>query len=164
MRCLNIGETIWDRLFYFQGDMMKVLFDLTSLADHLSGMERFAMNVSFTYILKNKQNQYVLLFKDHIEPLFSKVIEQDNIMIEIIPAYNKLLFAQFILPLHVAKYKVDYYLFLAFPAPFFLFKKNAISAIHDMGCWECPQTMKRLAVLYYRILYRKAASGGMPSS
>lgn len=139
---------------------MKVLFDLTALADHLSGMERFAMNVSFTYIIENKQNQYVLLFKDHIEPLFNKMINQDDVIIEVIPACSKLIFTQFKLPLHVVKYKVDYYLFLTFPAPFFLFKKNAISAIHDMGCWDCPQTMKKIAVLYYRTLYRKVACRG----
>lgn len=138
---------------------MTVLFDLTSLADHLSGMERFAMNISFTYIKKNTQNHYVLVFKDHVDPLFEKIIGQDNVIAEIIPACNKLLFSQFLLPLHVAKYKVDYYIFLAFPAPFMFFKKNAISAIHDMGCWDCPQTMKKIAVLYYRILFRKAVCG-----
>lgn len=136
---------------------MKILFDLTSLADHLSGMERFAKNVSFAYIEQNQQNHYVLVFKAHVDPLFNKVIDQDNVIVEIIPPCNKLFFSQFRLPLYMAKYKVDYYMFLAFPAPFLFFKKNAISAIHDMGCWDCPQTMKKMAVLYYRILFRKAA-------
>ncbi len=138
---------------------MKLLFDLTSLADNASGIERFASNIALYYIAKHNENSYILLFKDHIDERFREYITDNSKKIVVIKRYNKLFFSQFILPFILLFYKADYYLFLAFPAPFMFFNKRSISAIHDLGCWDCPQTMKKMAVFYYRLLYCKAAFG-----
>ena len=63
------------------------------------------------------------------------------------------------LPLKLAPIKADYYFFPAFPAPFFFFSRNAISAIHDVGCWDCPSKNKRYMTFYFKLMYRKAALG-----
>lgn len=41
---------------------MKILIDLTSLADHLSGIERYVACLTFE-MLKEKGNTYILIFK-----------------------------------------------------------------------------------------------------
>lgn len=138
---------------------MTYLFDLTSLADHLSGIERYAANIAYEFIKKNKKNEYILIFKERVFSLFKEYSDLKNIKIIIMPKKNKLYFMQVLLPLELYKHKADCYLFLAFPAPLLFFNRNAISAIHDVGCWDCPESMKFLGRLYFKILNRKAAWG-----
>lgn len=135
---------------------MKILIDLTSLADNFSGIERFALCIT-KEIIKNREIQYILVFKNNIHPIFD--FNQDNVQKVVIKGKNKLIFNQFILPFKLYTLKADFYLFLAFPAPFFFFRKNAISAIHDVGCWDCPSKNKQWMTLYFRIMYRKCALG-----
>jgi glycosyltransferase involved in cell wall biosynthesis len=135
---------------------MKILLDLTSLADNFSGIERFALCIA-KEMIKNREIQYILVFKNIIHPDFD--YELDNVQKVVIKGKNKLIFNQFILPFKLYTLKADFYLFLAFPEPFFFFKKNAISAIHDVGCWDCPSKNKQWMTLYFRIMYRKCALG-----
>lgn len=138
---------------------MRVLIDLTALADNFSGIERFALSITKALISDQSVDdiEYILVFKNEIYKEFVK--EQDNVKKIIVKGKNKLIFNQFKLPLKLASIKADYYLFLAFPAPFFFFNKNAISAIHDVGCWDCPEKNKKHMTLYFRIMYRKSAFG-----
>lgn len=132
---------------------MKILIDLTSLADNFSGIERFALSISKELIRHNK-NKYILVFKNAVHPAFNSIQDVRKIILK---GKNKLIFNQFVLPINLWRINADCYLFLAFPAPFLFFSKNAISAIHDIGCWDCPETNKRGMVAYFRVLYRKAA-------
>ena len=121
---------------------MKVLIDLTSLADNFSGIERFALSITKELISDQSRSdiEYILVFKNEIHKDFSA--EQNNVRKIIVRGKNKLIFNQLQLPLKLTTIKADYYFFPAFPAPFFFFNRNAISAIHDVGCWDCPSKIK----------------------
>lgn len=134
---------------------MKILIDLTSLADHLSGIERYAACQTFE-MLKEKGNSYILLFKRCIHPMFQKWIDDERVEMIVLPECNKLLFNQLILPFEIYKHKADWYLFMAFPSPVFLLKKNTVSTIHDICCWDCPETMSLLSKWYFRISFSVA--------
>lgn len=138
---------------------MKVLIDLTSLADNFSGIERFALSITKELVLdqNRKDIEYILVFKNEIHKEFA--IEKNNVKKVVIKGGNKLIFNQIQLPLRLLTIKADYYFFPAFPAPFLFFDKNAISAIHDVGCWDCPSKNKRYMTLYFKLMYWKAALG-----
>ena len=138
---------------------MKVLIDLTSLADNFSGIERFALSITKELISDQSRSniKYILVFKNEIHKEFT--IKQDNVEYIIVNGKNKLIFNQLKLLLKLVTIKADYYFFPAFPAPFFFFNRNAISAIHDVGCWDCPSKNKKYMTLYFKIMYRKAAFG-----
>jgi len=135
---------------------MKILIDLTSLADNFSGIERYAACLSIE-LLKEESILYILLFKNKVHPLFSQFQTDKRVEMVVILGRNKLIFSQIQLPLKIYKYKADIYLFLAFPVPILLFKKNMVSTIHDICCWDCPETMKGLSAWYFRISFWVAA-------
>ena len=129
---------------------MKILIDLTSLADNFSGIERFAACMSLE-LIREKDHDYILLFKESVHPLFAEYVSEPNVKIVVLPKCNKLIFNQLRLPLAVYKMEADCYLFLAFPVPVLLFKHNMVSTIHDICCWDCPETMNHASALYFRI-------------
>lgn len=133
---------------------MKVLIDLTSLADNFSGVERFALSVT-KELQKIPDLKLILVFKNSIHNAFKNEIS--NTQIIVLKGENKLLFNQFILPLKLHNVQADYYLFMAFPAPFFWFKKNTVNTIHDVSVWDCPKTNKKHMIAYFRVLFKKAA-------
>lgn len=135
---------------------MKILIDLTSLADNFSGIERYAACLAREMLKEKQDNEYILLFKNEIHSMFYENVKDPNVEIVVIPKCRKLLFNQFRLPLEIYKHKADCYLFLAFPVPFFLFKKNMVSTIHDICCWDYPETMNHLSNWYFRISHRMA--------
>lgn len=137
---------------------MKILIDLTSLADNFSGIERFAACISYKMILQS-QDEFILIFKDQVHQKFRIFTKYDNVKIVVLKRCNKLLFNQWKLYRAIKKEKADMYLFLAFPAPFLFSNRNAISAIHDLGCWDCPSKNKKYMTLYFKIMYWKAAFG-----
>ena len=137
---------------------MRILVDLTSLADNFSGLQRFAACISYEMIVQSEDN-YILIFKEKIYPMFEKFIANKKVRMVVLPRCNKLFFNQMRLPVAVNKEKADVYFFPAFPAPFFLFKRNAVSAIHDLGCWDCPNKNKKYMTLYFKIMYWKSALG-----
>lgn len=138
---------------------MKVLIDLTSLADNFSGIERFALSITKELVAdqSRKDIEYILVFKNKVYEDF--LTKQNNVKLICIKGKNKLIFNQILLPLKLMSVKADYYFFPAFPAPFFFFRRNAISTIHDLGCWDCPSKNKKYMTLYFKIMYRKAAIG-----
>lgn len=138
---------------------MRILIDLTALADNFSGIERFALSITKELISDQSKSdiEYILVFKNEVHKEFA--VEQHNVKKVIVRGKNKLIFNQLQLPLKLAAIKADYYFFPAFPAPFFFFNRNAVSAIHDVGCWDCPSKNKRYMTLYFKLMYRKAAFG-----
>lgn len=135
---------------------MKIVFDLTPLNDHLTGVERYNMNITKSIILHHPEDEYVLLFKNEIHAAFKEIADQSNVTYKILPECNKLLFIQLRLLSTVKKIKADYYVFLSFTSPVFLRKGRLINAIHDLTCWDCPETIPLKMVLYYRITYKIA--------
>ena len=133
---------------------MRICIDLTSLADNFSGIERYALSISKELIM-NEKHHWILLFKNQVHEAF--LDSKSNVEKVVIKGKNKLFFNQFILPAKMYTIKADKYLFIGFPAPFFFFSKKTINTIFDMGCWDCPRTNKLHMVLYFRLLYWKAA-------
>lgn len=136
---------------------MRILIDLTSLADNFSGIERFASNIAYHLLMNNNENSFILIFKNQVFEQFKKFENYKNIRTIIAKGNNKIIFTQLILPRYLYKFKVDVYLFMAFPAPLLFCNKNSITTIHDIGCWDFPDAMKKSSVYFFRILYRKAA-------
>lgn len=134
---------------------MKVCIDLTSLVDNFSGIERYAACLAVEMI-KDKTIDFILLFKNSVHPMFVSMSNQRNVTIRIIRGSSKLLFNQIKLPYEITKIRADYYLFLAFPVPILLFKKNMVSTIHDICCWDCPETMNGMSSIYFKISHRMA--------
>ncbi len=134
---------------------MKILIDLTSLADNFSGIERFAMNMALN-LVENKENCYILVFKNGIDKAFSEVVQQEHVEALVLNGRNKLLFNQLRLPLGLYRQRADAYFFPAFPEPVLFFKKHMVTTIHDMGCWDCGETMTALSRWYFQISYRKS--------
>lgn len=134
---------------------MKILIDLTSLADNFSGIERFAACLALE-LIKDKRNRYILIFKESVHPLFARCVSEVNIETVVLARCSKLIFNQIRLPLAIRKMEADCSLFLAFPVPVMLFKRNMISTIHDICCWDCPETMNHVSALYFKISHRIA--------
>ncbi|NMF04830.1 glycosyltransferase family 4 protein [Clostridium beijerinckii] len=135
---------------------MKILIDLTSLADNFSGIERYALNISKQIIFNDKNNEYILIFKNSIHEKFKIFEKYNNIEIRIINGKNKLIFNQVILPYHLYSMKADRYLFLAFPSPILFRKKGIINTVHDLTCYDYPETMKVFPRLYFKFGIRNA--------
>lgn len=135
---------------------MRILIDLTALADNFTGIERYAACISHEMIMQSDKEKYILLFKEQIHPLFEKACQKDNVETIILKRCHKLIFNQICLPWAIHRCKADWYLFLAFPVPVLTFKKNMISTIHDICCWDCPETMNGLSKWYFRLSHRVA--------
>ena len=129
---------------------MRICIDLTSLADNFSGIERYAASLSLE-IVKNKDVSCVLLFKNEVHPLFRQYASMKNVELKVILGGNKLIFNQIKLPWVLHGIKADWYLFMAFPVPILSFKKHMVSTIHDICCWDCPETMNGMSKWYFRI-------------
>lgn len=140
---------------------MKIAIDLTSLADNLSGIERYASQMAKAMLdINQNDNEYILLFKDSIFSLFYEYESCENVSIRVIPSHgkSKLFFSQIILPRELKNTHADIALFLAFPVPL-LYKRRSISTIHDLSCYDCPETMTKKSMLLWRALDTCAASG-----
>lgn len=134
---------------------MKIMIDLTSLADNFSGIERYAACLSREMIISSKDT-FILLFKNEVHEMFQIFSNNANVKMVVLPGCNKLIFNQIKLPMEMRKYKADRYLFMAFPVPVLFFRKNIISTIHDICCWDCPETMNGMSKWYFRISHRFA--------
>lgn len=139
---------------------MRISIDLTSLADNFSGIERYAANMALAMLEQDRENAYILVFKDSVHPLFEKIRDMENVETRVIPRCEggKLFFSQVLLPIKLQRIDADLNLFFAFPAPL-LFMGRSINTIHDMSCFDCPETMTLKSRMLWRALDRKAVSG-----
>lgn len=136
---------------------MKIVIDLTSLADNFSGFERFALNMAREMVRQDRHNRYILLFKGEVYPDFLRYQEDKRLRMLVLPKRNKLWFYQVTLCRALMRIRADIYFFPAFPSPYFFRKRGIWNTIHDLGCWDCPQTMPWKMVYYFRLMYRNAA-------
>lgn len=134
---------------------MKILVDLTSLADNFSGIERFALCIA-KELFQQPEHEYIAVFKNEIHPFVAPMMDRNRVQAIVLLGGNKLLFNQVILPFHLSRIKADIYLFLAFPVPILLFKKHMFSTMHDICCWDCGDTMRTVSKWYFRISHRVA--------
>lgn len=130
---------------------MKIVFDLTDLYDHLSGIERYAMELCRHMMMQYPEHSYVLLFKKEVHPAFYDFVMQDQVSTIVLPKCSKLLFRQIILPAKLYTIKADAYLFLAFPQPFLFHNPNLYVALHDMSYFDCGEYMKSSSKWYFRL-------------
>lgn len=132
---------------------MKVAIDLTSLADNFSGIERYAMNIAKELIEMDKRGKhtYILLFKRKIHPEFKQYKGRENIIFKVWQGENKLLFAQVLMPFHLYSVKADVFLFLAFQSPILFWHRGIYNMVHDLTCWDCPETMKKHMEWYFKL-------------
>ncbi|HBA68692.1 MAG TPA: hypothetical protein DCZ40_04955 [Lachnospiraceae bacterium] len=137
---------------------MRVAIDLTSLADNFSGIERYAMNIARELIEmdKHRENTYILMFKRKIHPEFKKYRGRENVVVKVWKGENKLIFAQILMPFHLYSVKADVFLFLAFQSPILFRHKGIYNTVHDLTCWDCPETMKKHMEWYFKLSIRNA--------
>ena len=130
---------------------MKILIDLTSLSYHLSGIERYALCVTQEMLRQDKNNEYILLFRNEIYPeLLPFIKENGHVESVILFGNQKLLFFQITIPMALYKHKADRYMFFAFPSPILFFNRNIYNTIHDMGRWDFPGNNK-LSWFYFKV-------------
>ena len=137
---------------------MRIAIDLTSLADNFSGIERYAMNITKELIEMDEKEEhtYILLFKRAVHPEFQKYQDRKNIVFKIYKGQNKLLFAQIILPFCLYSIRADVFLFLAFQSPLLFWHRGIYNMVHDLTCWDCPETMKKHMEWYFKLSIRNA--------
>lgn len=133
---------------------MKIAVDLTALADNLSGIERYARNMTLELLKQNTQDTFELIFKGEVYPDFLAWADSPGVRFHVLKPCRKLFFNQWRLPRYLNRLQTDRYLFLAFPMPMLLRRKAVLGTIHDMGCRDCPETMKRQMAWYFRLSYR----------
>lgn len=136
---------------------MKIAFDLTPIYDHLTGIERYNINITKEIVRNHPGNKYILFFKNEIHKSFQDVVKQTNVESIIIPECNKLMFIQWRLYQALKKIDADYYVFLSFTSPVLFRKQRIINAIHDLTCWDCPESIPTKMKYYYRYTYKVAA-------
>lgn len=141
---------------------MIIAVDLTALSYHMTGVERYAMCVSEKMIEQDRENGYILIFRDEIYSEFIEKVDGDRVKARIVHGNNKLLFYQLVLPYNLYRIKADRYLFFAFTSPILFRRKGIYNTIHDMGPWDSSEALKILQKLYFRITYKwsvKASQG-----
>lgn len=136
---------------------MKIVIDLTSLSYHMTGIERYAACISEQMLIQDKENMYILVFRNSIFPIFERFVDGERIKAVILTGDNKFLFLQWILPRSLKKIKADKYLFLAFTSPVLFRKKGIINTIHDMGAWDSADSMTFFQKMYWRTTYKVCA-------
>lgn len=129
---------------------MRILIDLTALADNFSGLERYALNISKNLIKLSNKDSFILVFKNNIHEEFKEFNNMPNVETRTLKGSNKLIFNQIILTYNLYKIKADKYLFLSFPSPILFRRKGIYNTIHDLTAFLYPETMKKSSMLYFK--------------
>ncbi len=135
---------------------MRIVFDLTPIYDHLTGIERYNINITREIIKHHPENEYILLFKNEVHKEFKNIVSMKNVRNICISRCNKLLFIQIRLLKVLNKLNADYYVFLSFTSPVLFKKPRIINAIHDLTCWDCSESIPTKMKHYYRYTYKEA--------
>ena len=136
---------------------MIIAIDLTSLSYHMTGIERYAACMTEKMLQLDKVNEYRLIFRDSVYPIFEKYIDDKKIQAYVIHGKKKVIFLQIILQWNLYKIYADRYIFFAFTSPIFFVRKGIINTIHDMGAWDSADAMTTLQKIYWRVTYKISA-------
>lgn len=137
---------------------MKIAIDLTSLSYHMTGIERYASCVTEKMLVQDNNNEYVLIFRNEIYPIFKKFIDGNRVKAKILRGNRKVIFLQMVLPFHLYCTKADRYIFFAFTSPILFRKKGIYNTIHDMGAWDCSEAMNGFQKFYWKTTIRLSAN------
>ncbi|MBR3307898.1 MAG: glycosyltransferase family 4 protein [Lachnospiraceae bacterium] len=129
---------------------MRTAIDLTSLSDNFSGLERMAFELTKAMLDEAPEDEFILVIKNEVPGMLKPFGRLSNVRFCRIKGKNKLVANQLTLPLTMSRIKADAYLFPAFPVPLLFNKKDTYGMIADLGCYDCPQTMKKKQVLFFR--------------
>ncbi len=129
---------------------MTIAIDLTALSYHMTGIERYALCVTVEMLKQDKQNKYILIFRDAIHEDLQEFIDGERVTARIVQGNQKLLFFQIVMPFQLYKIKADRYCFFAFPGALLFRNKHIYNTIHDMGRWDQPIGEKPLNLLYFK--------------
>ncbi|MCR5250359.1 MAG: glycosyltransferase family 4 protein [Lachnospiraceae bacterium] len=129
---------------------MKIAIDLTSLSDNFSGLERCALEITRALVDETPDADFVFVIKNEIPPMLKSFRENGRVRFCRIRGKNKLVANQITLPLTMSRIGADAYVFPAFPVPLLFSQKNTYGMIADLGCYDCPETMKKKQVLFFR--------------
>ena len=130
---------------------MIIAVDLTPLAYHITGVERYALCVTEQMLEMDKENTYYLVFKDNIHTTFERFIDGERIKSVIVHGENKIIFWYITRLFSFYKIRADKYLFFSFAAPLLLFKKGIYNTIHDLASWDVPDSMKLYQLIASRV-------------
>ncbi len=136
---------------------MVIVIDLTSVSYHLSGIERYAVCVTDKLVDLDTNNQYILIFRNEVHPIFKDRIDNNRVRAIVLHGNNKLFFLQITLMKALRSINADKYLFLAYPSPLAFNRKGIINTIHDMGAWDSAEEAQSINKYYFRISYKHAA-------
>ncbi len=139
----------------------KILVDLTSLDDHLTGLERYAISLTRELLMLDTHNQYILFFKGQVHEAFITLLD-DRKRAVVLKRHThkggKLILNQILLPLALYKQKADITIFPAFPCPLLYRRKGIYTLVADLTCWDVPGTMKNKAKWFFRVMIRHSIS------
>lgn len=142
---------------------MRIGIDLTSLAFHLSGIERYAMSITLEWLTINQTDEFYLLFCNQVHPNFEKILsERNNVHPVLIQGKNskldKFLLFQYRILRETKQLQVDCMVFLAFEPPVLYCDPNVIKTVHDVGYFDCPQMWPWYVTIYGRLKFRALIS------
>lgn len=137
---------------------MRIVIDLTSLSYHMTGIERYAACITEKMLEQDIVNEYILIFRNEIYPIFNKYIDGKRVKADVLRGDKKVIFLQIILPIHLYRVRADRYLFFAFTSPVIFKKAGIYNTIHDMGAWDSAQSMTFFQKLYWQITLKSAAN------
>lgn len=138
---------------------MRIGIDLTSLAFHLSGIERYAMSVTQEWLIMNQTDEFYLLFCNQVHPTFERLLsERNNVHCVLIQGKNskvdKFVLFQHRILCETKRLQVDCMVFLAFEPPILYRDANVIKTVHDVGYFDCPQMWPWYVTIYGRLKFR----------
>ena len=138
---------------------MRIGIDLTSLAFHLSGIERYAMSITQEWLTINKTDEFYLLFCNQVHPNFEKILaERKNVHAILIKSENnkvdKFLLFQHRILREIKRIQTDCMVFLAFEPPILYRDVNVIKTVHDVGFFDCPKMWPWYVTIYGKIKIR----------
>lgn len=143
----------------------RVAIDLTALAYNFTGIERYAAEITKNLLDINESNpcgmNFILIFKDEVHPMFASYVDAGKAETYIIQSNKgKFCVLQFELLHALKEIRADKNLFMAFPAPLLFKSDNCISVVHDLTCWDCPETITRKNRIFWRTAIRKVVADG----
>lgn len=134
---------------------MKILIDLTELTDRPTGIPRVTENIARSMMKCFPEHEYVLIFYKQVSPSLAEEAAQNNVE-TIVLKENRKLMRLITLPAAMRKSDADWLICPAHPSPLLLNDKRAVSVIHDLVPWKCPETMLLKSMVKWRVLISHA--------
>lgn len=136
---------------------MHLAVDLTSLAYNYTGIEQYAYHIAEALGTMN-ECELTLLFNKEVFPGLAMTAVLPQVTANVMqPRHkNKLMVSQLDVAKAMKSIRADAYLFPAFPQPLAFKSRRALSIIHDVSFWDCPQTLTKKSVAYWRAAVARA--------